>query len=233
MTTSPAPGTTPSPPASDRSLRYGGIVLVGGRSTRMGRAKAWLPVAQRTMAAAVVDAVRRGLGAAGETSAARPPVVVVAAAGQDVPPLEDVMITHDRVPDEGPLRGMEAGFAALASSADVAFVASCDTPLLRPALVTHLLHLLGDADIAVPVVDGRHHPLAAAYRVNLLPQVQDLLASRRRRPFFLFQEARTREVAPEELTGVDPTLISFRNVNTPEEYDALFPGSGVAGESKG
>jgi molybdopterin-guanine dinucleotide biosynthesis protein A len=202
-------------------LRYGGVVLVGGRSTRMGRAKAWLPVAQRTMAAAVVEAVRQGLRRAGGAANSQPPVVVVAAAGQDVPPLQDVLITRDTVPGEGPLRGMEAGFTALASSADVAFVASCDTPLLKPELVTHLLGLLGDADIAVPVVDGRHHPLAAVYRVNLLPRVQALLAAQRRRPFFLFEEVRTREVTAAELTGADPSLLSLRNVNTPEEYAAL------------
>ena len=202
-------------------LRYGGVVLVGGRSTRMGRAKAWLPVAQRTMAAAVVEAVRQGLRFAGGASAGQPPVVVVAAAGQDVPPLQDVLITHDTVPGEGPLRGMEAGFTALAPSVDVAFVASCDTPLLKPELVTHLLGLLGDADIAVPVVDGRHHPLAAVYRVNLLPRVQALLAAQRRRPFFLFEEVSTREVTVAELASADPTLVSLRNINTPAEYDAL------------
>lgn len=210
-------------------------MLVGGLSTRMGRSKAWLPVAQRTMSAAVVEAVRQGLRHASDAAAGPPPMVVVAAAGQDVPPLEDVLITRDTVPGEGPLRGMEAGFTALAPSADVAFVASCDTPLLRPALVTHLLSLLGDADIAVPVVDGRHHPLAAVYRVNLLPRVQALLAARRRRPFFLFAEARTREVTAAEMTDADPSLISLRNVNTPEEYAALAgdaAGSDATGSEK-
>jgi len=230
MITSLPHDAPPSRGVPDRPLRYGGVVLVGGRSTRMGRPKAWLPVAQRTMAAAVVESVRQGLRDAGGVSAVRPPMVVVAATGQDVPPLEDVLITHDRVPDEGPLRGMEAGFSALASSVDVAFVASCDTPLLKPAVVTRMLLLLGDADAAVPVVDGRHHPLAAAYRVNLLPRVQALLAARRRRPFFLFQEVATREVSAEDLRVSDPELISLRNINTPQEYDALSIPSGSAGK---
>jgi molybdopterin-guanine dinucleotide biosynthesis protein A len=187
----------------------------------MGRPKAWLPVAQLTMAAVVVEAVREGLRSASPSTAGRPPVAVVAAAGQEVPPLPDVLITHDQVPGEGPLRGMEAGLQALADRADVAFVASCDTPLLRPEMVACMVNLLGDHDIAVPVVNGRHHPLAAVYRVSLLQQVQDLLAASRRRPFFLFQEARTREVTAEELAAADPDLISLRNINTPEEYEAL------------
>ncbi|MEE9293019.1 MAG: NTP transferase domain-containing protein, partial [Acidobacteriota bacterium] len=40
---------------------FGGVILAGGRSTRMGRPKAWLPFGGRTMLQAVVEAVREGL----------------------------------------------------------------------------------------------------------------------------------------------------------------------------
>ncbi|HUR55514.1 MAG TPA: NTP transferase domain-containing protein, partial [Gemmataceae bacterium] len=58
-------------------MQTAGIVLCGGRSSRMGRAKAWLPFGGETMLQRVVRVV-------GEVVS---PVVVVAAAGQDVPPL--------------------------------------------------------------------------------------------------------------------------------------------------
>ncbi len=200
------------------SRRAGGVVLVGGRSTRMGRAKAWLPVGGRSMAASVVAAVREGL----QAITPHPPIVVVAAADQDLPPLEDVLISHDQVQGQGPLRGMEAGFAALEEKADLAFVASCDTPLLKPAFVTRMVELLGEHQIAVPVVAGRHHPLAAVYTLDLLEQVRSLLAAQRRRPFFLLEQARTRQVTQEELAVVDPSMTSLCNVNTPAEYDELL-----------
>jgi molybdenum cofactor guanylyltransferase len=57
--------------------RTGGIVLCGGESRRMGRPKAWLPFAGELMLPRVVRLL-------GEVVA---PVVVVAAPGQDVPPL--------------------------------------------------------------------------------------------------------------------------------------------------
>lgn len=200
------------------SRRVGGVVLVGGRSTRMGRAKAWLPVDGRSMAATVVAAVREGL----QAITPHPPMVVVAAADQDLPPLEDVLISHDQVQGEGPLRGMEAGFAALGEQADMAFVASCDTPLLKPAFVTRMVELLGEHQIAVPLVAGRHHPLAAVYTLDLLEQVRTLLAAQRRRPFFLLEKARTRPVTQEELADVDPAMASLCNVNTPAEYRDLM-----------
>ena len=165
-------------PAS--GLRFGGIVLAGGQSRRMGRPKAWLPVAGRTMLENVVDAVEGGLAAARDVQEARDdshPIVVVGAPEQKLPVLPD-RIQHavDEVEGEGPLRGMAAGFEALSGQADAAFVSSCDTPLLKPAFIMQMLSLLGDHDIAVPMVEGRHHPLAAVYRLTVLDHVRDLLS---------------------------------------------------------
>ena len=76
--------------------------------------------------------------------------------------------------------------------------------------------------VAVPKVDGFHHPLAAVYRASVLPVVADLLAADRLRPVFLFDAVPTRIVGPDELADVDPAFQSLRNLNTPEDYeDAL------------
>jgi molybdopterin converting factor small subunit len=84
-----------------------------------------------------------------------------------------------------------------------------------------MLALAERSDIAVPVHEGRHHPLAAVYRTTVLPEVRALLDAQRRRPFFLFERVRTREVGAGEWADVDPDSDSLRNVNTPEEFAAL------------
>ena len=222
------------------AVRFGGIVLAGGRSTRMGRPKAWLPVGDRTMLETVVGAIAAGLRAAAGAEAsnivaapgaaapiitapmAATPIVVVGAPGQDLPAAgEPVLRVDDDIEGEGPLRGMAAGFAALQGKADAAFVSSCDVPLLRPAFVALMIALLGDDDIAVPVVEGLHHPLAAVYRIEVLETVRDLLAREKRRPFFLFESRRTRLVTAAELEAADPRLDSLKNFNTPDEYESL------------
>ncbi len=211
------------------NLPAAGVVLVGGRSSRMGRPKAWLKVGQETMAMHVASALSEGLATyAADAPAAgpRPPLIMVAAPGQQVPEQDGAIVVRDQVEGEGPLRGMEAGLDALGGRARCAFVASCDTPLLQAAFVARMLALLGDHDIAVPVVNGRHHPLAAVYSLSVLPQVRALLAAQRRRPFFLFQHCRTREVSADELAPVDPGLASLRNVNTPEDYQRLTAAGG-------
>jgi molybdenum cofactor guanylyltransferase len=81
-----------------------------------------------------------------------------------------------------------------------------------------MIELLGGHDIAVPVTEGFHHPLAAVYRRSVLPQVERLLAGDQLRPVYLFDAVRTRRVLGEELRGVDPELITLENLNRPEDY---------------
>src|SRR4051812_33842424 len=153
-------------------MRVGGIILCGGRSSRMGRPKAWLPFGGETMLQRVVRVV-------GEVVS---PVVVVAAPDQDVPPLPtDVEIVRDEVEGRGPLQGLAAGLSALEGKADAAFLASCDVPLLTPQFVRSVIGLVGDNSAAVPRVNERLHPLAAAYRLLVLPHVRDMLAANRLR----------------------------------------------------
>src|SRR6516165_10634403 len=117
--------------------KVGGIVLCGGQSSRMGRPKAWLPFGAELMLPRVVRLV----------SEAVTPVVVVAAPGQDMPPLPPtVEIVRDPEPGRGPLRGLATGLAALQGVAAVAYLSSCDVPFLRPAFVRRLIDLLGEHD---------------------------------------------------------------------------------------
>jgi molybdopterin-guanine dinucleotide biosynthesis protein A len=191
----------------------GGIVLCGGESKRMGRPKAWLPFREEIMLPRVVRLL-------GEAVA---PVVVVAAPEQDVPPLpEAVSVVCDPERGRGPLQGLAAGLEALRGLCDAAYLSSCDVPLLRPAFVLRLIDLLGDQAICVPHTEGFHHPLAAVYRLEVLPVVNHLLAEDRLRPVFLFESLPTRVVEAEELRDVDPALQSLLNLNTPEDYEAAL-----------
>jgi molybdenum cofactor guanylyltransferase len=199
-------------------VTVGGVVLCGGRSTRMGVPKATLPFGPETMLQRVVRLL-------GEVVS---PVVVVAARGQSLPPLPgEVAITRDEREAKGPLEGIRAGLSALPESIDAAYITSCDVPLLVPAFVERMIDLMGDHDIAVMEVDGFPHPLSAIYRRDTLPNVESLLAADRLRPVFLFDAVRTRRVKPEEMTVVDPDLRTLRNLNTPDDYRAALADAGI------
>jgi molybdenum cofactor guanylyltransferase len=190
-------------------MRRGAIVLCGGRSSRMGLPKATLPFGPELMLARVVRLV------SGEVER----IVVVAAPDQELPSLAaGISIVRDRREGRGPLEGLAAGLAALQDHADAAYVTSCDVPLLAPEFVARMFELLGEHEIVVPKDDEFHHPLAAVYRVSILPRVEALLAADRLRPFFLFQESDTREVPVAELRCVDSELASLENCNHPADY---------------
>jgi molybdopterin-guanine dinucleotide biosynthesis protein A len=190
-----------------------GIVLCGGKSTRMGSPKALLPFGPETMLQRVV----RLLGSVVT------PIVVVSSREQALPLLPGyVRIARDDREERGPLEGLRAGLSALPASAEAAYVTSCDVPLLVPGFVNLMIELLGDHEIAVMDIDGFPHPLSAVYRRRLLPHVEALLGSDRLRPAYLFEAVRTRRVTPAEVASVDPDLLTLRNLNTPEDYrDAL------------
>src|SRR5215217_1197618 len=168
-----------------------GIVLAGGRSSRMGTPKAWLDWHGSTLLRRICGIVARGAGG---------PVVVVRAPGQELPPLADgVRIVDDAREGRGPLQGILAGLEAV--DADVAFVAA-------------VCRGLDGADVAVPHVAGYRQPLAAAYRPELAPLIAELVEADRMKPAFLFERCETRWL--EEL----PHAESVRNLNEPADYEA-------------
>ena len=194
-------------------MTAGGIVLCGGKSTRMGVAKATLPFGPETMLQRVV----RLLGAIVS------PIVAVAAQEQVLPALPaEVIVTRDEREAKGPLEGLRAGLKALPPSVEAAYVTSCDVPLLVPGFVERMLALLEEHDIAVMEIDGFPHPLSAVYRRAVLPQVESLLAQDRLRPVFLFDAVRTRRVSPDEMRVADPDLRTLRNLDTREDYEAAL-----------
>ena len=179
----------------------------------MGQPKAWLPFGNELMLQRVV----RLLGEAVSS------IVVVAAAGQDVPSLPpQIEIVRDTVQGRGPLQGLASGLTALQGRADAAYVSSCDVPFLRPAFVRRIIDLLGDFFICVPEIGGFRHALAAVYRIEVMSVVEQLLDEEDRRMASLFERAPTRIVRPEELADVDPAFHSLRNMNKLDDYEAAL-----------
>ena len=200
----------------------GGIVLCGGKSTRMGRPKAWLPFGDEPMLPHVVRILSEVVS----------PIVVVAAKEQELPLLPaDVLVVRDEYDALGPLAGLAAGLAVLRGKAAAAYASSCDVPLLKPEFVRYITELLGEYDMVIPRDGKFHHPLAAVYRTKIEADMRALIDENRLRPFFLLERVCAREVDVAELRHVDPELQSLLNVNTPEEYSAALNMVGLSSAS--
>ena len=191
--------------------RVGGIVLGGGRSTRMGSPKALLEWHGQPLVAHVAEVVSRVAS----------PVVVVHASNQELPPLPaGVELAEDAHPDRGPLEGLAAGLRHLQGRADLAVVAATDLPLLHAGFLAALVDRIGEAPVIAPVAEGRPHPLAAVYRVDMLGRVEEQLAADRLRVSLLLEDPGAVLVHAASL----PHPESLRDVNDPGELAAARAG---------
>ncbi len=185
------------------------IILAGGKSSRMGQSKALLLFDGEPL---IVHTVRN-------LARLFTDIVIVAAPGQELPPLP-VTVVRDAVAYQGPVGGICYGLQA--AQGEICFVTSCDAPFLNLAVVSSLLSQTADFDVVVPYWQERLQPLLAVYRRRVLPLLQDQLARNELRPIFLYKKVRTREVSPDEIRRFDPEGLSFRNLNTPEDYQAAL-----------
>jgi molybdopterin-guanine dinucleotide biosynthesis protein A len=196
-----------------------GIVLAGGRSSRMGTPKAALEWHGSTLLRRVVGVVERSVDG---------PVVVVRAPGQTLPELPDeIEVVQDAREGRGPLEGLAAGLAAVRDRVPAAYASSTDVPLLHARFIHRVLAALDDdVDVVLPEVGGFRHPLAAVYRTELADVVERLIAEDRMRPAFLFEACRVRRLdadallADPALAALDPELDSLLNLNERADYEA-------------
>ena len=185
------------------------VILVGGKSSRMGRPKALLPFDGEPLIVHVVRALKKMFA---ET-------VVVAAPDQELPSLPAVLV-RDEVAYQGPVSGIYHGLKAATN--DVGFVTSCDAPFLNLQLIAHLLTQISDYDVVVPYWQERFQPLHAVYRTSVVPLLKNQLDRGELRPIFLYDKVRTRKIPEQEIRRLDSEGLSLLNMNSPAEYDAAL-----------
>lgn len=190
-------------------MQSAGIILCGGKSHRMGRAKALLPFGDEVLLQRITRILVEVLQ----------PLIVVASPGQSLPDLSaGIEVVYDRNPNCGPLEGLATGLRSVPLGRSSAFVTGCDSPFITSMFVERILSLLGDYAVAVPKADGRYHPLCAAFNKDTLTYIEAMLTAGERRMGLLIESIKKREVLESEWSDVDPFSKSLCNLNTPEDY---------------
>jgi molybdopterin-guanine dinucleotide biosynthesis protein A len=183
-------------------------ILAGGKSHRMGRNKALLPFRGRPLIVRVYETLQ--------------PLFETIFLVTNDPDLFDFVPCPkipDRVPGKGPISGVDA--ALRHSRNPYVLVVGCDTPFLSPSLLGLLAGKTEGADLVIPCGLHGPEPLCAVYGKGCLPLIEELLRKGDFSLMALIGHLRTREIPAEEVDGVDPDFRSFRNINTPEEYQTL------------
>lgn len=205
-----------TPPAS-------GVILAGGASRRMGRDKAFLEFTGRPLIARIAEQVRQ----VGRE------VIVAGGAGQGMAryvPFADRCVA-DVYPGVGTLGGIHAGLQV--ARHDLALVVACDMPFLNPDLLSWFVAAAEGWDLVVLKHDQGVEPLHAVYRKTCLPAIEATILSGERCAFAFYDQIRVRFVAPAEIAHLDPGLVSFRNLNTPQDWHAAVIQACIPGKNGG
>lgn len=185
--------------------RVAGVILAGGRNSRMGgRDKAFLRVDGETVFARTLAVLRRCFGQ-----------VLVVSNAPDKYRGYAVEVTRDELVGLGPLGGLHAALGRLPTP--YAFVTACDMPFLREEPIRYLVSRLRDQDAIVPCWDGDIEPLHALYAARLHPRIATAAARGARALRDFLPQIAVDYVPQSAMEGVVGAEESFRNVNTPEE----------------
>jgi len=213
------------------------LVLCGGRSRRMGQNKALLPfgngnspdrTGSTTQASSDSPTVLKRVHDTFRVLSNRLCLVI----GFDAIAPPDYgfdFLVRDQQADLGPLEGLRAGFRQLVdvdSGANTThvLVGTCDAPLVVPAVYQLMYQRSQEsaADLVLPMIGDQHYPLTAVYRAEVLEEIESMVAARELRVKDLLNRLKVVEVSETELRQHDPNLDTVRNINTPNEYQAML-----------
>ncbi|HLF37750.1 MAG TPA: molybdenum cofactor guanylyltransferase, partial [Anaerolineales bacterium] len=179
-------------------------VQAGGRSSRMGRDKALLPLGGIPL---IEHVLRRTAGLAEE-------VLITTNRPADLVYL-GVRLVADREPGAGALPGLLTALEA--AHGETVLLLACDLPFVCRPLLEHLLSLAHEAQVVVPQWKDNLEPLHAVYSNSCANAVRAAMQAGQPRVIDLLPRVTQRVVAEAEIAQFDPDGSSFFNVNTPQD----------------
>lgn len=193
-------------------MAVSGIILAGGRSSRMGRDKTLILYKNETLIARTVNELR---GVVDD--------IVIASNHTAKYNLAGVREVPDTYPGMGPLGGLYAGLAA--AKYEDAFVVAGDLPFFTGRLAAWLLARKDGYDAVVPRIGGNWEPLTAVYSRGCLGPIGDCLQAGLKKVYQFYPAVRVLAVSEEELRTAGFTTDVFYNLNAPEDLAALCRGN--------
>jgi molybdopterin-guanine dinucleotide biosynthesis protein A len=180
-----------------------GIILAGGKSSRMGEDKGFLKLKGKTFMTLIIEALKPVVDDI---------IIVSNNKNYDVFKLKRV---GDIMEDSGPLAGLYTGL--LHSETEDNFVLSCDVPLINTEVLKKLI------DGFTPEVEviqfeslGKTMPLIAMYKKHCMYPILKLLKANERRLQFAIKQLEVKTIKLDtDLEG------KLRNINTIKELKEL------------
>lgn len=189
-------------------MKATGIILVGGKSSRMGTNKALLPIGGKKVIERIAEKMEM----------ITDHLIIVTNTFQEYEFLNLPMVA-DMYKGLGPLAGIHAGLEA--SKTDHNLVAACDMPFVSMEIGSYLLKQLNDYQVCIPEIYGQLHPLFAAYRRDIKDTLEEYLKKNELRVRETLKAFNVKIITEKDLEaeGFQIRDSDFFNMNYPEEYE--------------
>ena len=181
--------------------RVTGIILAGGKNSRMGSDKGMLMLNGKRFIEHILDALV--------------PVVNEVIIISNNSNYDDLgwKIYSDIITDCGPMGGIYTGLVNTATSKNL--ILSCDIPFISSAILLHLIKESDHCEIAVPEHAGRIEPLCGIYSKNCTEKIRTLLENKEWKLKDALRHFITKQV---RFSGSNENEKRFLNINTPLEF---------------
>lgn len=189
-----------------------GIILCGGKSSRMKTNKALLEIGNKPVIEIIAEKLKSIFNE-----------VLISTNDSKKYNFLNLPVVNDVFIDKGPLGGI---YSALKfSTTEKNFIISCDMPLINVALINYLINLNSDKAILLPKSEGRIHQLCGVYSKSVINTIEhvfnlsEINKSIKRSVYELIEMVPTKLIDVEHLPFYDKNL--FLNMNSPEDYEFI------------
>lgn len=179
-----------------------GIILAGGKSSRMGSDKGIVNLYGKKFIEHILEAVLPNVNE------------VIIIANNDNYNNLGYKVIKDKIKDCGPLGGIYTGL--MNSKTENNIVVSCDIPFINSDLVKYIIENTSNADITVPVYKGNIEPLCAIYTKRTSDQIFNLIMNKDLKIQNILKYFITKELFITKMQKFYTDKL-FVNINTQEE----------------
>jgi len=193
-----------------------GIILSGGRSSRLGQDKGLIELDDKPLISWVIDILRE----------LTDEIIVVVGSEENIPQYwaivpDDVRVIPDCYPEDSPLIGLISGLRA--AKGDYAVICACDMPFVVPDVLEMLFCVSCGLNGSLLVKsDGWIEPIPSVYHVSNCLEYAEVLRNlgEMRIRKVLENISDTASISVDKIRLIDPELVSFVDLDTLESIEA-------------
>jgi molybdopterin-guanine dinucleotide biosynthesis protein A len=182
-----------------------GIILAGGKSSRMNSNKPFAKIKGQSMIEIIIDTIK--------------PVfedrIIIIANEKELFRHLNLRLESDLFRGKGPLAGIYTGL--MVSPSFYNFFLPCDMPFLIKEAMECMIDEKAGYDVIVPIIRGYIEPLYGIYSKNCLEPIEKCLLTNRLKAKSFYDQVRVKTIPEAVFREIDPSLKMFTNINTPKE----------------